>query len=445
MAAVIHVVGARPNFMKMAPLIRALRDAPGGFEHLLVHTGQHYDEHLNDAIFRDLELAAPDVHLGSGSGSHAEQTARIMVAFEALVRDRAPQLVVVAGDVNSTLACSIVAAKANVPVAHLEAGLRSGDWAMPEEINRVVTDRLSQLHLTPSADADANLLREGASPQGIVRVGNCMIDSLLRNRERAQRGPALSHFGLRAGNFGLVTLHRPSNVDDPGRLRHFLRVLSDLAARLPLVFPVHPRTRARIAALEISEAALSAAGLQLAPPLGYLDFLQLESAAAIVVTDSGGVQEETTALGVPCLTVRDNTERPITVTHGTNPLVGSDPAPPPVGDQDETIPVELAGVTRFITRSQIRYAQAQGDYARLHTPAGSHLVRIPLSTLEERWAAAGFVRIHRSTLVSLRHVKEVRMEHGRCSVVLDEVELQVSRRHTRELRDRLLRPNRPAE
>jgi UDP-N-acetylglucosamine 2-epimerase (non-hydrolysing) len=326
MPSVIHVVGARPNFMKMAPLVRALWDEPAGFEHLLVHTGQHYDEHLNDAIFRDLQLKAPDVHLGSGSGTHAEQTARIMLAFEALVAERRPSLVVVAGDVNSTVACSLVAAKANVPVAHLEAGLRSFDWTMPEEINRVVTDRLTQLHLTPSADADENLLREGADPQSIVRVGNCMIDSLVDSLERAKSGPALARFGLQSGQFGLVTLHRPSNVDDKTRLGHFLRVLTELAKKLPLVFPVHPRTRARIESLELSPNALRESGLQLSEPLGYLDFLQLEAAAAVVITDSGGVQEETTALGVPCLTVRDNTERPVTVTHGTNRVIGSNPA-----------------------------------------------------------------------------------------------------------------------
>jgi UDP-N-acetylglucosamine 2-epimerase (non-hydrolysing) len=312
--------------MKMAPLVRALWKKPGAFEHLLVHTGQHYDEHLNDSIFRDLELRAPDVHLGSGSGTHAEQTARIMLAFEKLVAERRPSLVVVAGDVNSTLACSIVAAKANVPVAHLEAGLRSGDWTMPEEINRVVTDRLSKLHLTPSADADANLLREGVDAASIVRVGNCMIDSLRANVDRARRGTALSRFGVQARGFVLVTLHRPSNVDDPAQLRSVVRVLSGLTRRMPLVFPVHPRTRAQLAALDQPLGALREAGLIITEPLGYLDFLQLEDTAALVITDSGGVQEETTALGVPCLTVRNNTERPITVTHGTNKVIGADPA-----------------------------------------------------------------------------------------------------------------------
>jgi UDP-N-acetylglucosamine 2-epimerase (non-hydrolysing) len=322
---VLHVVGARPNFMKMAPLVRALWGNPGGYEHLLIHTGQHYDEHLNDSIFRDLELKAPDVHLGSGSGTHAEQTARIMLAFEKLVSERQPALVVVAGDVNSTLACSVVAAKANVPVAHLEAGLRSGDWTMPEEINRVVTDRLTQLYLTPSPDADENLLKEGVEPKRIARVGNCMIDSLVTHLDVARRGGALARFGVQRRGFALATLHRPSNVDDAGRLTRLVEVLSTIGERLPVVFPVHPRTRSRMQSASISVEGLAARGVLVSEPLGYLDFLQLEDAATVVMTDSGGVQEETTALGVPCLTVRDNTERPITITDGTNKLVGSNP------------------------------------------------------------------------------------------------------------------------
>ena len=332
---VLHVVGARPNFMKMAPLVRALWARPAGFAHLLVHTGQHYDEHLNDSIFRDLGLKAPDVHLGAGSGSHAEQTGRIMMAFEKLVAERRPSMVVVAGDVNSTLACSVVAAKANVPVAHLEAGLRSGDWTMPEEINRLVTDRLTKLHLTPSADADANLLREGVDAAHIVRVGNCMIDSLLTHVEAARRRGALARFAVERRGFALATLHRPSNVDDPARLVRLVEVLSRIGARLPVVFPVHPRTRARMEAAEIPLSELSARGLLISEPLGYLDFLQLEDAARLCITDSGGVQEETTALGVPCLTVRDNTERPITITDGTNKLVGSNP---------EVLPAEVEAV-----------------------------------------------------------------------------------------------------
>lgn len=322
---VLHVVGARPNFMKMAPVVRALWEQPGSVSHLLVHTGQHYDEHLNDSIFRDLGLKAPDVHLGSGSGSHAEQTSRIMLAFEKLVQERKPELVVVAGDVNSTLACSVVAAKANVPVAHLEAGLRSGDWTMPEEINRIVTDRLSRLHLTPSPDGDENLLREGADPSGIVRVGNCMIDSVMAHIDHARSGGALARFNVKPKGFVLATLHRPSNVDDAERLSRLVEVLSEIARLMPVVFPVHPRTRARLQAAQVSEAALQKRGLLLSEPLGYLEFLQLEDAAKVVITDSGGVQEETTALGVPCLTVRDNTERPITITEGTNKLVGSNP------------------------------------------------------------------------------------------------------------------------
>ncbi|HOU90181.1 MAG TPA: UDP-N-acetylglucosamine 2-epimerase (non-hydrolyzing) [Polyangiaceae bacterium] len=323
---VLHVVGARPNFMKMAPLVAALERDPGGHEHLLVHTGQHYDAHLNDAIFRDLSLRSPDIHLGAGSGSHAEQTGRIMVAFERLVAERRPGLVVVAGDVNSTLACSVVAAKATVPVAHLEAGLRSHDWAMPEEINRIVTDRLARVLLTPSPDADANLLAEGTDPARIARVGNCMIDSLLRHLERARAGNALERFGVARGGFALGTFHRPSNVDDEAKLLRLVAALRATAAELPVVFPVHPRTRARLDAAAVSVADLERAGLHLSEPLGYLDFLQLQDAARVVITDSGGIQEETTVLGVPCLTARDNTERPITLTEGTNRLIGGDPA-----------------------------------------------------------------------------------------------------------------------
>lgn len=324
MKTVLHVVGARPNFMKMAPLLASLERDSGGYAHLLVHTGQHYDEHLNDAIFKDLGLRSPDINLGIGSGSHAEQTGRTMMAFEKIVAERQPAMVVVAGDVNSTLACSVVAAKAGVPVAHLEAGLRSNDWGMPEEINRIVTDRLAALHLTPSPDGDENLLREGASPAGIVRVGNCMIDSVQLNLLRARAGSALTRFGVARRGYMLATFHRPSNVDSPELLTRLMQVLHAAADRLPVIFPVHPRTRARLASLLGADAA-SKAQLHLCEPLGYLDFLQLEDAAAVVVTDSGGVQEETTALGVPCLTLRDNTERPITITQGSNKLLGSRP------------------------------------------------------------------------------------------------------------------------
>lgn len=318
-STVLHIVGARPNFMKMAPLLRALASDPGR-EHLLVHTGQHYDEHLNDAIFRDLGLRAPDIHLGVGSGSHAEQTAKIMVAFEKVVAERKPAMVVVAGDVNSTLACAVVAAKASVPVAHVEAGLRSWDRAMPEEINRIVTDRLTDLYLTPSPDADENLLREGVDPASIARVGNLMVDSVVANLERARAGGALERLSVPRHGYALLTLHRPSNVDDPEVFDRILTAIEHVARKMPVVFPVHPRTRARL-----GEGPLAArvAALRLTEPLGYLEFLQLQDAAAMVLTDSGGVQEETTVLGTPCLTLRENTERPITITEGTNTLVGT--------------------------------------------------------------------------------------------------------------------------
>ena len=320
---ILHVVGARPNYMKMAPLLAACERGAWA-RHLLVHTGQHYDPFLNDAIFHDLGLRSPDIHLGVGSGSHAEQTAKIMIAFEKIVAERAPSLVVVAGDVNSTLACAIVAAKACVRVAHVEAGLRSFDRMMPEEINRIVTDRLTDLHLTPSADADENLAREGVLPASIARVGNLMVDSLRSHLDRARAGDALNRLGLEPRRFALLTLHRPSNVDDPDQFARLLDAIIRIAAHVTVVFPVHPRTRARLDEGSFRGRIERAETLRLIPPLGYLDFLQLEDSAAVVHTDSGGVQEETTALGVPCLTLRANTERPITVDEGTNVLVGTD-------------------------------------------------------------------------------------------------------------------------
>jgi UDP-N-acetylglucosamine 2-epimerase (non-hydrolysing) len=326
MRTILHVVGARPNYMKMAPLLAAFeRDPDPDEQHVLVHTGQHYDPFLNDAIFRDLELRAPDIHLGVGSGTHAEQTARVMTSFEPLVAERRPAMVVVAGDVNSTLACAVVAAKACVPLAHVEAGLRSFDRAMPEEINRIVTDRLSDLFLTPSPDADANLLREGTEPSRIVRIGNLMVDSLLSNLERARGGDALVRHDLERGKFALVTLHRPSNVDDEQTLARLFDALAEIAQEMPVLFPVHPRTRARLETGALARRMDALRGLKLTPPAGYLEFLQLQEAAKVVLTDSGGIQEETTALGVPCLTIRENTERPITVEEGTNLVVGTDP------------------------------------------------------------------------------------------------------------------------
>jgi UDP-N-acetylglucosamine 2-epimerase (non-hydrolysing) len=315
---VVCVAGARPNYMKIKPVMDALERR--GAQVVLVHTGQHYDEAMNDVFFRDLGLRPPDRSLGVGSGSHATQTGRVMAAFEPLLADLAPDAVVVVGDVNSTLACSLVTAKAGPLLAHVEAGLRSRDWSMPEEVNRVVTDRLSDHLFAPSPDAAANLRAEGCREDQIHVVGNVMIDSLLANLDRARAGGTLRRYGLRAREYGLVTVHRPANVDDPAVLSGLLKALGEVAARLPLLLPVHPRTAGRLAGLGVP------AGLRLIPPAGYLDFIALQDAARLVLTDSGGVQEETTALGVPCVTLRDNTERPVTVEQGTNVLAGRDPA-----------------------------------------------------------------------------------------------------------------------
>jgi UDP-N-acetylglucosamine 2-epimerase (non-hydrolysing) len=319
---ILNIVGARPNFMKMAPIMAALARRGEVFTQKLVHTGQHYDEAMSAAFFRDLGMPAPDINLEVGSGTHAEQTARVMLAFEPVVLAEKPDWVVVVGDVNSTLACALVASKLNVKVAHVEAGLRSFDRAMPEEINRIVTDQLSDLLLTPSADGDANLLREGIAPRRIKRVGNVMIDTLLQQVERARTKPVLSHLSLTPRQFGVVTLHRPSNVDDRATLTGILNALAHIAARLPLIFPAHPRTQARMREFGLEVPA----NMRVIDPLGYLDFMQLWSNAELVLTDSGGLQEETTALGIPCLTLRENTERPITIDEGTNHLVGCDPA-----------------------------------------------------------------------------------------------------------------------
>jgi UDP-N-acetylglucosamine 2-epimerase (non-hydrolysing) len=318
MPTVVCVAGARPNYMKIKPVLDALEAR--GARTVLVHTGQHYDESMNDVFFRDLGLRAPDHHLGAGSGTHAEQTARVMTAFEPLVDRVAPDAVVVVGDVNSTLACALVAAKAGRTVAHVEAGLRSRDWSMPEEINRVVTDRVSDLLFAPSPDAVANLRAEGYREDQIHLAGNVMIDTLYTNLDRALTSDALARYGVTAGGFGLVTLHRPANVDTPEMLSALLAALGEVAATTPLLLPVHPRTATRL------ENAGVPAGLRLVPPAGYLDFIALQASARLVLTDSGGVQEETTALGTPCLTLRDNTERPITVTEGTNQVVGRAPA-----------------------------------------------------------------------------------------------------------------------
>ncbi|WP_208027739.1 non-hydrolyzing UDP-N-acetylglucosamine 2-epimerase [Rhabdothermincola sediminis] len=314
---VLCVAAARPNFMKVKPVLDAL-EARGIGVHL-VHTGQHYDPLLSDVFFEELGLRAPDLHLGVGSGTHAQQTAGVMVALEPVVAELAPEMMVVVGDVNSTMAAALVSAKARVRLAHVEAGLRSGDRSMPEEINRIVTDRLSDVLFAPSPDAVDNLRAEGHPPAQIHLVGNVMIDTLLGNLDRALDRPVLDRLRLDRGGYALVTLHRPANVDDPDVLRGLLAALASVSRQLPVVFPVHPRARSVVDALGVGP------GIRVLDPLGYLDFVALEAGAAVVLTDSGGVQEETTVLGVPCLTLRDSTERPITVEEGTNRVIGRGP------------------------------------------------------------------------------------------------------------------------
>ena len=327
---VLCVVGARPNFMKMAPILRALAAHSPALPALLVHTGQHYDADMNDRLFVDLRLPVPDINLEVGSGTHAVQTAEVMRRFEPVVDANNPSCIVVVGDVNSTLACTLVAAKKGVPVAHVEAGLRSFDRSMPEELNRLLTDQIADLLYTTERAAHANLVREGIDPSRAHFVGNVMIDSLLANRAHAvPLAETLRRAGIKpsefdaAGGYGVVTLHRPSNVDRAQDLGPLLSILREVSARLPLVFALHPRTRANIDRFGLGELV---AGRRIAvlPPQGYLEMLGLMSGATLVLTDSGGMQEETTALGVPCLTVRENTERPITIEQGTNTLVGRD-------------------------------------------------------------------------------------------------------------------------
>lgn len=311
---ILHVVGARPNFMKAAPVMRALAQK-AGIQQTLVHTDQHYDANMSDVFFRQLGIPEPNINLGVGSGSHAQQTAEIMRGFEPVVLKAKPDFVLVYGDVNSTVAAALVCAKLLIRVGHVEAGLRSFDRTMPEEINRIVTDRLADLLFTPSEDGDLHLRQEGVSTEKIHRVGNVMIDSLIRHLPAARQQPTNSF----PARYALVTIHRPSNVDDSATLKGILESLLEVSENLEVVFPVHPRTRQRI-----SQLGIDVERLRLLPPLPYIEFLALQSRAAVVITDSGGIQEETTYLGVPCLTVRDNTERPITVTLGTNVLVGQD-------------------------------------------------------------------------------------------------------------------------
>jgi UDP-N-acetylglucosamine 2-epimerase (non-hydrolysing) len=324
MKMVVHIVGARPNFMKVAPIYRAIARR-GRLHQLLVHTGQHYDVKMSDVFFSDLGMPAPDVHLGVGSGSHAEQTARIMTALERVLEAKPPALVSVVGDVNSTLAAALVAAKMAIPISHVEAGLRSFDRTMPEEINRIVADRLSEWLLTPSPDADENLRREGVDPERIVMVGNVMIDSLLASKARADKLSTVADLGLTPRGYAVCTLHRPSNVDDPGRLGGLIDALAFVSARIPVIFPAHPRTRKMIAQAKLASTLETSPNLRLVDPMGYLEFLALTSQAKLILTDSGGLQEESTALNVPCLTLRENTERPVTVAVGTNTVVGTDP------------------------------------------------------------------------------------------------------------------------
>jgi len=315
----IHVVGARPNFMKAAPVVEAC--AKEGFDQILVHTGQHYDAKMSDIFFKQLGLPKPDVNLEVGSGSHASQTAEIMTRFEQVVLEHKPDMVVVYGDVNSTLAASLVCAKLLIPVVHVEAGLRSFDRTMPEETNRLVVDHICNYSFTTCPDADENLVKEGINRDKIFFVGNVMIDTLVKLRPLAEQSDITADIGVLKKKYILATLHRPSNVDDDARLRTLMDSLQKIGRETTVVFPVHPRTRQRIDALKLIIDLMT---LKLIEPLGYLDFLKLQMDAALVITDSGGVQEETTYLGVPCLTLRPNTERPVTITKGTNQLVGED-------------------------------------------------------------------------------------------------------------------------
>lgn len=325
MKRVISVVGARPNFMKVAPIHRAFAHYDN-IEHLIVHTGQHYDAAMSDAFFRDLEMPEPAVFLGVGSGSHAAQTARVMVEFEKICQDLKPDLVVVVGDVNSTIACTLSAVKVGVPVAHVEAGLRSFDRAMPEEINRIATDAICDYYFVTEQSGVDNLLRENKPAERIFFTGNTMIDSLQYALPRAREVAVAEEFGLIAGQYALVTLHRPSNVDEPGQLRRLLELLAELSLQRVIVMPLHPRTRKNIELFGLEHLVDSASALHLMEPQGYVRFLSLMMHADFVLTDSGGIQEETTALGIPCITMRTTTERPITCELGTNILVEPEPA-----------------------------------------------------------------------------------------------------------------------
>lgn len=317
----VHLIAAaRPNFMKVAPLYHEL-SARDWCEPLIVHTGQHYDANMSDAFFNDLRLPQPHIHLGIGSGTHAQQTGGVMIAYEKVCMEAAPDWIVVCGDVNSTIACALVGAKLWIPVIHLEAGLRSGDRTMPEEINRLLTDSIADVLWTPSADGDEHLLHEGVAPERITCIGNIMIDSFELMRQQIEADDTRQQMGLRDGEYGVVTLHRPSNVDTAESLAVLVDQLTAAARQIRLVFAVHPRTRARLKEFDLEERLDAVDGLTLCEPLGYIQFMNLVTGAAMVITDSGGIQEETTYLGIPCMTLRPSTERPITVTQGTNRLI----------------------------------------------------------------------------------------------------------------------------
>lgn len=329
MMKILNVVGARPNFMKMAPIIEAMNRYPKIIHHLLVHTGQHYDEKMSKAFFNDLDMPKPDINLEVGSGSHAEQTAKIMVEFEKVCLREQPDLVIVVGDVNSTMACTITAKKLGIKVGHVEAGLRSRDMDMPEEVNRLCTDVLCDYLFTTDHFANENLLAEGVAQGKIAFVGNVMIDTLLKHKEIAAGLNIAQKLGLEKGKFATLTLHRPSNVDDRETFEGILKALSKISETLPIIFPIHPRTRKMAEQFGLTgyfSNGDKVQGLLLTEPLGYLEFLHLNMNAKMVLTDSGGLQEETTVLGVPCITMRQNTERPITCEIGTNVIVGNNPA-----------------------------------------------------------------------------------------------------------------------
>lgn len=316
----IHLIAAaRPNFMKIAPLYHALRKESWA-NPVIVHTGQHYDINMSDTFFQDLGLPAPDIHLNVGSGTHAEQTGKVLIAYEKVLLEQRPDLVVVVGDVNSTVAATLAAVKLGIKVAHLEAGLRSFDRTMPEEINRIVTDTLADILWTPSSDGDENLLREGIAHGKIILVGNIMIDSLEMLRDRIEKENTYTQHGLTPSEYGLVTMHRPANVDDPEILRKICQILVLISERIKMVFPVHPRTRKNLETFGLFKGLQSYPGLVLTEPISYIPFMNLIFNCRFVLTDSGGIQEETTYLGIPCLTLRPNTERPITVTQGSNRL-----------------------------------------------------------------------------------------------------------------------------